>query len=265
MELKTIEELNQIGFEKIGEWKINKRGALDYEITTDKTTEVLYSFVKVDNQKEEIIYIGKTIRTIINRLNGYKKPGNSQFTNIRINKEILNLLKSDLNVNIYLFKCNDVITYKSHNINLAAGLEDTLIKYFKPKYNLHGNQRIIDDVELSENLIKLTNDMNDDKNCQNHYLIEKTTTVSNLEGKINLGNVPFSFLPEYGEIINIYLGDIVLQANFINGNNNGGNNPRINCVAIGNWLRENGINVNDNFYIKICNNNSFYFSINKIY
>lgn len=258
--MSKIEELEKIGFDKIGNWFINNQGVLDFEIIPDNTKEVLYSFVKVDKKNVEIIYIGKTIRTISDRLKGYRKPGNSQFTNIRLKNEILNFLQMNINVDIYLFRCNETITYKSCKINLAAGLEDVLIKNFRPTFNLHGNQRILEDVELNDNLIKLTNNLQEENNCLNSYLLKKTARKSDLSGNFNLGTVPDDYLPEYDEIINIYMGEIELQANFINADKNK-RMPRINSVAVANWLNENGVNISGNFYIKICNKNSFYFYV----
>lgn len=158
-------------------------------------------------------------------------------------------------------------TYKNYKINLSAGLEDNLIKKFKPMFNLHGNKKIAEDVELDDKIIQFTSqkfDINKDYNCQNSYIIPKTTTTSHLNGIINLGEVPIEHLPNFGEIVNIYLGEVVFQANFTNGNQQGGYNPRINSVGIGRWLAENNINVGNAFYIKICNNNSFHFYLNQL-
>lgn len=262
---KNIKELEKIGFVEVGEWMLNGDN-IDFNIVADNSVEILYSFVKIKNEKKEVIYIGKTIRTISNRLNGYKKPSISQNTNIRLNKKIYELLTNNNSVKIYFFNCNDKLTYKNYQINLSAGLEDILIKMFNPEFNLHGNKKIVEEVELDDKNIQLSSlksEMDKDYKCKNSFNLTKTATVSHLRGKINLGEVLINFLPNFGEIVNIYIGEIVFQANFINANQ-GGYNPMINSVTIGNWLVENNINVGNVFFIKICNNNSFHFYLNEV-
>lgn len=263
---KSIEDLKEIGFKEIGEWILNGEN-IDFNIVEDNSLRILYSFVKVENRKKEVIYIGKTIRTILNRMKSYRKPGNSQSTNIRLNKQIYDLLINKNSVKIYFFNCNEEVIFKNLKINLSAGLEDILIKKFKPKFNLHGNKIIAEDVELDDKTIKFTSQkdfINNQDNCQNSYNVTKNVTNSHLKGIINFGEVPIEYLPNFGEIINIYLGEIVFQANFTNGNQQGGYNPRINSVGIGRWLVENNINIGNTFYIKICNNNSFNFHLNEV-
>jgi len=91
----------------------------------------------------------------------------------------------------------------------------------------------------------------------NEIIIKKIATFSHLQGNINISNVPIDLLPNVGEIVNIVLGDLVLQANFINANG-----YRINKVDIGLWLQENNIQVGNTFYIKITNKNTFSFYTN---
>jgi len=263
---KAIKDLKRIGFVEVGEWTLNGEN-IDFNIIEDNSLGILYSFVKVENNKNEVIYIGKTIRTILNRMKGYKKPGISQSTNIRLNKEIYDLLINKNSVKIYMYSCNEEVIFKKLKINLSAGLEDVLIKKFKPKFNLHGNKIIAEEVELNDKIIQFTSQkdkINLNYNCQNSYEITKIATNAHLNGIINFGEVPNGYLPNFGEIVNIYLGEIVFQANFTNGNQQGGYNPRINSVGIGGWLAENNINVGNTFYIKICNNNSFHFYLNQL-
>lgn len=89
------------------------------------------------------------------------------------------------------------------------------------------------------------------------FILEKVATLSHLEGKININNVPQYFLPNVGDIVNIILGEFITQATFINAGS-----FRINNVLIGNWLQQNNIGVGNTFYIRIINNNTFEFLIN---
>lgn len=251
--MKTIEDLKGVGFVKTGNWFLTDNESIDFNLDNEKTKEILYAFV-LNEKESQIIYIGKTIKTLKDRMNGYRNPGPTQNTNIRLNGIIKELLNQQKEVFIYIFKNSEELLYKGFKINLSAGLEDILIKEFKPKHNLHGNSKIVEDLETNEENIILT-----DKSFENEcYTGTKVASNANLNGIINLSFIPQQYLPELGSTVYIYLDNIMFEANFINGNNIGQYDPRINSKLIGNWLTER-INVNDNFYVKVCNKNKFYF------
>lgn len=129
-----MKELSELGFIKIGHWKL-KNNELQFEIKRyGSESNLIYSFVCDDRIK----YIGKTVQTIYQRLNGYKNPGNSQRTNIRINNLIHNTLSRGNKVDIYIFIDNARLKYGNMKINLAAGIEDSLISEFSPNWNIFG-------------------------------------------------------------------------------------------------------------------------------
>jgi len=90
------------------------------------------------------------------------------------------------------------------------------------------------------------------------FILEKTSTNAHLQGNINISNVPLHLLPEIGQIVDVILGNLVVQATFIQAGS-----FRINNVNIGNWLQDNYIQVGDAFTIKISNNNTFEFLLNE--
>lgn len=256
--MKTIEDLKNIGFVKIGNWFRTSKKDIDFTILDDNRKEILYSFVLNSDDKCEIIYIGKTIKTITERLKGYRKPGRTQNTNIRLNNAVSQLLlkENDL-VEIFVLKNDDIFDFKGYKLNLAAGLEDILIKSFSPINNLHGNSKIVDEPETDEKHILLSEKKIISEELS--YTGTKLASIANLSGKINLSFIPQAFLPEFGDIITIHLGNIEFNANYINGNNNGVFDPRVNSVLIGRWLVENNIGLGEKFYVKVCNKDNFYF------
>lgn len=80
------------------------------------------------------------------------------------------------------------------------------------------------------------------------FILEKKATFSHLKGNINISNVPKHLLPNVGEIVKIVLADLITHSNFIFANG-----YRINNVLIGDWLKENNIEVGTTYYIKITN------------
>ena len=130
MSTPNIERLTSIGFVKIGEWSANPSTInflLDKKYSTCKN--VLYSFVA----NETVMYIGKTTQSLKNRINNYKNGTRS--TNLKNKDGITNLLKKNIAVSIFVLPDNGLLTYGGFHLNLAAGLEDSLIRDLSPAWN----------------------------------------------------------------------------------------------------------------------------------
>lgn len=126
-----INKLLQIGFKKVGKW-IFQDNSLEYLLDIERNNiNFLYAFI-VDNN---IKYIGKSTQTIQKRFNGYKNPGKDQRTNIKNNKKLIDELNKNKEIDIYIFIDSGLLLYGSFHINLAAGLEDSLIKQTNPEWN----------------------------------------------------------------------------------------------------------------------------------
>ncbi len=132
-----MKKLTEIGFKKVGKWSF-ENNLFQYELNENYTSKnILYSFV-IEN---EIKYIGKSVKTITQRLNGYRRPNISQRTNFRLNNLIIEKLRKGKEVEIYLFEDNAELSYKGKKINLSAGLEDNLIAEHLPEWNTLGKNR----------------------------------------------------------------------------------------------------------------------------
>ena len=125
----------------VAAWTTSKRdGGLDYhldgvnlkadQLLLDETNS-LYAFVQGDKVK----YIGKTSRTVRERFVTYKKPGVRQPTNLRCNARIREMLSRNEVIRIFVFNPISFLRYGDFDINLAAGLEDSLIAEFDPPWN----------------------------------------------------------------------------------------------------------------------------------
>ena len=107
----------------------------EYELDAERTTyNVLYAFTSSD----ELLYIGKTTIALRDRMYQYQRPGPSQRTNIRVNSAIAELLKSGGTIEIYALPDTGEMEYRGFHLNLAAGLEDSLISELDPKWNIAG-------------------------------------------------------------------------------------------------------------------------------
>jgi hypothetical protein len=91
----------------------------------------LYAFVKA----EDVLYIGKTARSIRKRYVGYCRPGKRQATNQRCHRNIKVAIAQGTEIRIFVFTPISHLRYADFEINLAAGIEDSLIRQFDPPWN----------------------------------------------------------------------------------------------------------------------------------
>lgn len=126
-----LARLEAIGFRRCGEWILHgERPKVTLEAHAS-ASKVLYAFVSGG----DVVYVGKTTKTLKERLYGYQNPGSTQFTNIRGNAEILKALLAGKNVEVFALPDNGLLKYGGFLLDLAAGLEDSIINELKPAWN----------------------------------------------------------------------------------------------------------------------------------
>lgn len=133
------ETLLNMGFVELGEWRVKSDRALEFRLDPDlpalavraDEAVALYAFAEGDR----VCYIGKTARSVRRRFVGYGRPGQSQSTNIRCHSRIRQILGSGGEVRVLIFNPITHLRYGDFEIDLAAGLEDALIKAFDPPWN----------------------------------------------------------------------------------------------------------------------------------
>ena len=123
--------LLHIGFRVVGQWH-QEDAKPKYSLHSESDSrKILYAFVA----GTEILYIGKTTQPMKKRMYSYQNPGPTQYTNIKGNKLISEILLSGGGVEIFALPDNGLLHFGDFHINLAAGLEDSLISKLKPKWN----------------------------------------------------------------------------------------------------------------------------------
>ena len=130
----ALQRLQDMGFRKCGEWQMDAN-CLKCGLTDQASaSNVLYAFVSAGT----VLYIGKTVRTLKQRMYNYQRPGPSQSTSIHGNKMIRYLMGEGETIEIYALPDNGLLHYGGFHVNLAAGLEDSLISTLKPIWNRAG-------------------------------------------------------------------------------------------------------------------------------
>jgi hypothetical protein len=231
-----VKKLLGFGFTKVGFWKL-ENGSIQYYLTSNpKTTNVLYSFV----HNETIMYIGKTTMSLERRMYGYKNPGQSQRTNIRVEQKIKEYLKNNHSIDIYILIDNGLLKYGDFKINLAGGLEDTLINELNPQWNYIGKVRIEED-NSSQISLKASNMPKTQPKNKNSFEVKIGEAYYN-QGFFNVRKEYSNVFGPDKAPIGIQLGasDNNTIYGHINRTANSNNTPRIICgVAFKNWIQSN--------------------------
>jgi len=126
-----MERLLNTGFRKVGEWKAHREIISPDLLELSNASNILYAFIS----NGEVLYVGKTTQSLKKRMYGYQKPGPTQYTNIKVNKLLLELLENGKCVDIYALPDDGLHHIGDFHLNLAAGLEDSIISILKPKWN----------------------------------------------------------------------------------------------------------------------------------
>jgi hypothetical protein len=136
--MNHLDLIKSVGFRCVGKWHIGDSG-LDYDIEREVkiAKRSLYAFV----HDSEVLYIGKTVGVFSGRMSGYRRPGTSQRTNLRVNPLLLDLLRTKNKISIYHFQPTEELRFKTILLNVAAGLEDALIEIISPPWNMNGRKK----------------------------------------------------------------------------------------------------------------------------
>lgn len=126
-----LAKLLEIGFVVVGRWTLTVDGIACELTALADFPNVLYAFT-VDG---ELKYVGKTIQTLRGRMSGYRNPGPTQSTNIRTHQSIYLALSQGKRVEIYIFRDTGLVKFGGFHLNMAAGLEDSLVRDLAPPWN----------------------------------------------------------------------------------------------------------------------------------
>ena len=135
-----MNRLLNVGFELAGHWLLED-GRIRCELHRLATqANVLYAFV-CDGR---VMYVGKSTRQLSARMYGYANPGPTQLTNIANNRRIAALLDEGAAVDILVLPDSGLLHFGSFHLNLAAALEDDIIRQIRPPWNGSTKQDLVD-------------------------------------------------------------------------------------------------------------------------
>ena len=126
------DRLLKIGFEKAGQWELEKDAIRANFTMHAEQHNVLYAFA-CDG---EVLYVGQSKRTLRKRMGNYSGSTlRDSSTNGRNKSLIIELLKTGSSVDIYALPDSGLMHYGEFHMNLAAALEESIIRALKPRWN----------------------------------------------------------------------------------------------------------------------------------
>lgn len=252
-----MRRLLQIGFERVGSWRLRAQELALNLTRMNGHRNVLYAFV--DNA--EVLYVGKTTGTLESRMGGYLRPQASQRTNMRNNLALLQLLRRDRAIDIYAWADPGMHKIGEFHLNYAAGLEDSIIRTLAPLWNgarsapptvVPVEQSVLATPVLDE-LMALASSEGESLSAvevralEDAGVIRAAPTFNVTLGKTyyhqGFFNVPIKFsglFPEHGTQISIYCGDsrTLIRATVDRRANQSNQAPRIyGRASLANWFR----------------------------
>ncbi|XHE14609.1 GIY-YIG nuclease family protein [Agrobacterium deltaense] len=265
-DLLNIESLYSIGFRSAAKWAISE-GSLIYKFDTETEAELRPSF-DVSNalyafcRNDEVLYIGKTTQSLRKRLVGYCTPGQSQGTNKRCHRKIKTCLDAGDDIAILIFTPIDQLQYAHFTINLAAGLEDSLILRFDPPWNGVRKGRIISESAEMEEILEIPTSAASNAPLKEigTFSIGLAPTYYNL-GFVNPGVVASQLLGAHNETLVVRFSDSTPSiATRIDRHANANGAVRFigNNQAISDWFQKN-FRLNDIVTVKILGTNEVQF------
>lgn len=249
--MKSIKDLEKVGFQNVGNWIINQSNKLEFIININdmlNLNHLLYAF----EANSIVKYIGITEKTLKERLRNYKggHTAKSGSTNKNVYSNIFDTLKAGFTVNIYILKENAPCDFMGFEISLATGIEKSLIKEFDLKeelWNIRGTNK--------KHIIKQdTNQMSDKKT---NDILSQNETILKLGKEAMKGWLLFKqdvdkILPLKSRHMNIlYSGGIISNCRFTRSDGN----KKINGgFELKKYFEEN-FTIGESIFVKILKNN----------
>jgi hypothetical protein len=127
-----MNRLLEIGFQVAAHWHLEDGRPRIAIRQHGAQRNVLYAFVS----DGEVMYVGTSTMALRARMAGYASPGTEKRTNLRVNQLIQGLLSEGAAVEVLVLPDNGLMHYGPFHLNLAAGLEGSIIRTLGPAWNL---------------------------------------------------------------------------------------------------------------------------------
>ncbi len=198
-----MNRLLSIGFRRAGSWEITDDGRLRHRLDEHaRLPNCLYAFIA----DGEVLYVGKTTATLVGRMNGYAAPGSAKTTNARSNQRIRLLLAEGKAVEIYALPDEGLVSFGPFNLNLAAALEDSIIRIMEPPWNGGRTEQQSALAAKEPPDVPAAEDLSDDGGAGTPEIRVTLQPTYARSGYFNLGVAGTDLLGDDGQVLEVFLG-----------------------------------------------------------
>lgn len=233
--MPLMNRLLDIGFTPAGHWLLEGEKLKFFLTRHSVQKNILYAFVCDGDVK----YVGKTIRSLSQRMSGYKTPGPTQTTNINNHRRIKELLSRDVSVEIFALPDNGLLHYGQFHLNLAAALEDSIIRVMDPEWNGGRTETVVALAAPPEAESDPISSNDETALTETFAFVLHPTYYSS--GFFNVGITSGKYFGADGETIELFLGsDSQPILGTINRRATSNGSPRImGGTSLRNWFKAN--------------------------
>lgn len=132
-----MNRLLEIGFQPVGHWILAGNDIAPDLKEMSAQRNILYAFVC----EGEVQYIGRATQPLSTTLLSYQRPNPTQTAKLRNGNHIREQLAQGRKVDILALPDNGLLHYGGFRINLAAGLEDSMVAKLQPPWNMQRTTR----------------------------------------------------------------------------------------------------------------------------
>lgn len=132
-----MNRLLEIGFQPVGHWILAGDDIAPDLREMPTRRNILYAFVC----EGEVQYIGRATQPLATTLLSYQRPNPTQTAKLRNGNHIREQLAQGRKVDILALPDNGLLHYGGFRINLAAGLEDSMVATLHPPWNMQRTTR----------------------------------------------------------------------------------------------------------------------------
>ncbi len=126
-----MKRLIDIGFTRIGGWRLENDAPTFSLHSMGDAVDVLFAFIA----SGEVKFVGRAEQPLTRCMQRFQQPEADDSVYVEWRQQIADALYSGLEVDIYLLPERGLLQYGDFQVNLAAGLEASILATLQPEWN----------------------------------------------------------------------------------------------------------------------------------
>ncbi|NJN83523.1 MAG: hypothetical protein HC802_15400, partial [Caldilineaceae bacterium] len=127
-----MKQLLDIGFTRVGGWHLVDDAPAVTLHSMGESVNVLFAFVAGG----EVKYVGRSVQSLVRSLDRFQNPTDKLDEFAACRQQIADSLYAGVEVDIYILPERGLLQYGDFHVNLAAGLEESILATLQPEWNI---------------------------------------------------------------------------------------------------------------------------------